>query len=110
MKHVFAVALIASCHVYALPTGDADTGTISGNVRYTGELPPVKKILTTDGATILHHDLVVDAKTKGLCFVLATLDATAQPKLKKAKPVLVDQRDMVFLPRVVAVRASGPLR
>src|SRR5262245_10706596 len=110
MKHVFAVTLIASGVLQAMPPDGGDTRAISGTVRYTGELPPAKKILTTDGATILHHDLVVDAKTKGLCFVLATLDATAQPKLKKAKPVLVDQRDMVFLPRVVAVQHGQAVR
>src|SRR5262249_23244233 len=110
MKHVFAVALTASGVLYAMPPGGGDTGNISGTVHYTGELPPAKKILTTDGATILHYDLVVDTKTKGLRFVVATLDAAAQPKLNTAKPVLVDQRDMVFLPRVVAVQYGQAVR
>src|SRR5262249_49637494 len=70
---------------------------------FTGEVPPAKKIMTSEGLTLLHHDLVVDGKTKGLRYVVAILE-NAQPKLKKAKSVLVDQRDMVFLPRVVAIQ------
>src|SRR5262249_2242165 len=50
-------------------------------------------------------------KTKGLRDVLAVLEnAPAQPKLKKAKPVLVDQREMIFLPRVVAVQHGQTVR
>src|SRR5688500_10284286 len=80
-------------------------GGIAGVVRYTGTVPPPEKILTTEGGTILHSDLVVNPKTQGLRDVAAVLeDAPARPKLPKAKPLLVDQRDMVFLPRVVAVQ------
>lgn len=87
------------------------TGVIQGSVRYTGKVPPAKKIATTDGSTLLHHDLVVDAKTKGLKFVVAVLEnAPAQAKVKNAKPVLVDQRAMVFLPRVVAIQHGQKVR
>lgn len=95
-----------------VPRGaDAPTGVIAGVVRYTGKVPDPQKITTTDGAIIEHHDLVVDAKSKGLRHVFAVLDeAPAQAKLAKAKPVLVDQRDMLFLPRVVAVQHGQPVR
>jgi plastocyanin len=87
------------------------TGSISGVVRFTGKVPPPQKITTTDGTVLEHNDLVVDGKTKGLRYVLAMLeDAPAQAKLAKAKSVLVDQRDMVFLPRVVAVQDGQPVR
>jgi plastocyanin len=80
-------------------------GGIAGIVRYTGPMPEPEKILTTEGGTILHTDLVVDPKTRGLRHVMAVLEnALAQPKVTKEKPVLMDQRDMVFLPRVVAVQ------
>jgi plastocyanin len=80
-------------------------GGIAGVVRYIGTVPPPEVILTTDGSTTRHSDLVVDPKTKGLRYVVAVLEnAPAQPKVTKAKPVLVDQRDMVFVPRVVAVQ------
>jgi plastocyanin len=87
------------------------SGTISGTVRYPGTVPPAKKILTTDGNTLLHNDLIVDAKTKGLRDVMLLLeDAPAQPKAAKAPKVFVDQRDMLFQPRVVAVRHGQTVR
>jgi plastocyanin len=87
------------------------TGTITGVVRFAGKVPPSKKITATDGTTIEHNDLVVDAKTKGLRFVVASLeDAPAQPKVEKAEPIVVDQRDMVFLPRTVAVQHGRAVR
>lgn len=80
-------------------------GEIVGTIRYLGSMPPPQRILTTDGRTIEHNDLVVDPKTKGLRYVVAALEnAPAQPKVKKAKPVFVDQREMLFVPRVVAVQ------
>jgi plastocyanin len=80
-------------------------GGIAGVVRYTGAVPEPEKIVTTDGSTIQHSDLVVEPKTKGLRYVVAVLEnAPAQRKVTQAKPVLVDQREMVFLPRVVAVQ------
>jgi plastocyanin len=86
-------------------------GEIAGVVRFTGTVPPPTKIITTDGGTILHSDLIVDPKTKGLRFVVAVLeDAPAQPKVEKAKPVIVDQREMVFVPRVVAVQHGQAVR
>jgi plastocyanin len=43
--------------------------------------------------------------------VVAVLeDAPAQPKVKKADPVLVNQRDMVFLPRVVVFQHGQAVR
>src|SRR6516162_2853558 len=86
-------------------------GAIYGVVRFTGKVPPAKQIMTTDGGVLQHHDLIVDSKTKGLRFVFATLeDAPVRPKLEKAPAVLLDQRDMVFLPRVIAVQDGQPVR
>jgi plastocyanin len=86
-------------------------GTIGGVILFTGKLPPPREIMTTDGGIIKHSDLVVDPKTKGLRHVVAILeDAPARPKLQKAAAVLVDQRDMVFLPRVVAVQHGQAVR
>jgi plastocyanin len=86
-------------------------GSINGVVRFTGTVPPPKEITVTDGRTIQHNDLVVDSKTKGLRYVVAVLeDAPAQPKVEKSDPVIVDQRDMVFIPRVVAVQHGQAVR
>jgi len=89
----------------------AATGSVRGVLRFTGAVPPAQVIMTTDGGVIHHHDLVVDAKTKGLRYVAALLeDAPAQPKVEKAKAVLMDQQEMLFVPRVVAVRHGQPVR
>jgi plastocyanin len=87
------------------------TGSIVGQIRFTGSVPDAKKIMTSDGSTILHNDLVVDPTSKGLRYVVAVLeDAPAQPKPKEAKPVVVDQVEWVFKPRVVAVQHGQAVR
>src|SRR5262249_17194443 len=66
--------LLASCPVLGAlvavsadpPPGRDTTGTVIGVVRFTAPVPPPKKVMTTEGGTLLHSDLVVDAKTKGL--------------------------------------------
>jgi plastocyanin len=92
--------------------GQEKTGTIQGVVRFTGEVPPAKQLPVGDGSTIDHHDLIVDAKTKGLRWVVAALeDAPAQPKLEGGEtPVLIDQKNFVFIPRVVAVQHGQPVK
>lgn len=104
----FAMTFVSLLHFAAMAPAEPPakaTGAIAGTVRFTGEVPPPKKITTVDGGSILHSDLLVDPKTKGLRYVVALLeDAKRQPKLKEAKPVTVDQRDMAFIPRVVAVQ------
>jgi plastocyanin len=91
--------------------GEDKTGTIQGIVRFTGVVPPARPIPTGDGATIDHYDLVVDAKSKGLRWVIAALeDAPPQPKLEAGEPVVIDQKDMLFIPRVVAVQHGRPVQ
>ena len=86
-------------------------GAIQGVVRFTGMVPAAKQIPTTDGGVIEHHDLVVEPKSKGLRYVAVILeDAPAQPKVQDAKRLVVDQRDMLFLPRVVAVQLGQEVR
>jgi plastocyanin len=93
------------------PPPEPARGTIRGVVRFTGKVPAPQEVTVTDGRTLLHNDLVVDAKTQGLRYVLAALaDAPAQPRAEKAEPVLVDQKDLVFVPRVVAVRYGQAVR
>jgi plastocyanin len=85
--------------------GQEKSGTIHGLVRFTGELPPAKQLPTGDGGTIEHNDLVVDAKTRGLRWVIAALEDAPPRKFKGDEtPVLIDQKDFLFIPRVVAVQ------
>lgn len=103
---VVMVVLVVGNPVQAEPTGG-----IEGVARYLGKVPPAKKIPTADGGEILYQELIVDGKSKGLRYVLAVLeDAPAQPKLKNAEPAYVDQLDMAFIPRVVAVQHGQAVR
>jgi plastocyanin len=81
-------------------------GGVFGTVRFLGAVPPDQKIMTTDGGTILHNDLVVDPRTKGLRHVVVALEKA--PDAHKAPPrkdkAIMDQRDMLFLPRVIAIQ------
>ena len=101
MKLAVGVLLLVTFPAFS----EEKTGSVSGIIRYTGELPEPKKITTADGGTIMHRDLVVHPQSKGLQSVVAVLEnAPTQPRLKGAKAITVDQRDMVFVPRVVAVQ------
>src|SRR5688572_16796045 len=89
----------------------ASTGSIAGLVRFMGEVPPPQKIITSDGAVLSHRDLVVDLKSKGLRDVAIYLqDAPAQALAKNAKPVVMAQRDMIFIPRVIVAQEGQTVR
>jgi plastocyanin len=91
--------------------GQKPTGRLEGAVHFTGVVPPPEKIITSDGMVLMHSDLVVDAKSKGLRYVAVYLEnAPARPLAKDAQPVVIDQRDMVFSPRVVAVQEGRTVR
>lgn len=95
----------------ALPSPQADLGAIEGHVLFTGKVPPGKKITTTDGSVIEHNDLMVDSKTKGLRDVVAVVENTPSLSRREKPPVVVvDQRDMIFVPRVVAVQQGQAVR
>jgi plastocyanin len=86
-------------------------GAIEGQVLFTGKVPLARKISTTDGGVIEHNDLVVDAKSSGLRDVVAVLEnAPARPLRAKSSPVVVDQRGMIFVPRVVGVQQGQAVR
>jgi plastocyanin len=109
-RAMFRWALIILVHLHAVGQAAEIPGQIAGTVRYTGVVPPPTRITTTDGGVIMHRDLIVDPRTQGLHHVVATLEnAPAQPKNHGAKPVLIDQRDMLFLPRVIGIRHGTPV-
>ena len=96
--------------VIATPPLDAQ-GTITGTIRYIGLVPPNQRVMTTDGQVIVHNDIVVHPKTKGLRDVIVLLDWKEKvPADPKAKPVTIDQRDMLFVPRVVTVQEGQKVR
>jgi hypothetical protein len=46
--------------------GEEEAGSVRGVVRFTGAVPPARKVPTGDGGYVEHRDLAVDAKT-GAC-------------------------------------------
>jgi plastocyanin len=85
-------------------------GALAGAVKFVGKVPPPRKLTTMDGE-IEHHDLLVDAKSKGVRYVVLSLEgAPAQPRVKGARKVVVDQRDLLFTPRVVAAQHGQTVR
>lgn len=107
---LFATILLFADHAVSLGQAPA-TGSIVGTIRYVGDVPPSQRVMTTDGQVILHNDIVVHPKTKGLRDVVIVLDwHEATTADAKARPVVIDQRDMVFLPRVVAVQEGRAVR
>jgi plastocyanin len=88
----------------------AGVGTITGTVRYTGIVPETMKIVTQDGATVLLNDIVVDPKNKGLQNVIAVLEDAKPAAQASLKAAVMDQRDMVFVPRVLVAQAGQTVR
>jgi len=116
MRHALPIILVALLSPTVAPAQDKSVrekhGTIKGVVRFTGTLPPTRQLPTGDGGTIEQQDLIVESKSKGLRWVIAALeDAPEQPRLKDSdQPVVIDQKDLVFIPRVIAVPHGRPVR
>ncbi len=96
--------------LFAAPAVAQETGTIVGVVRFTGAVPAAKKILLGDGATILHRDLVVQGESKGLLGVAVHVEIPPAPLLKGMPRAVIDQRDSIFLPRVIALQEGQEIR
>lgn len=106
-----AVLLVILLAATAVTAADK-TGSVRGTVRFTAEAPKARQVPTGDGGYIDHTDLVVDPKTKGLRWVIVALeDAPARPKLKATDaPAVIDQVNMQFTPRIVAVQHGRPVQ
>ena len=108
MGRVVLFVLAAAGPAFAQSPG---TGTIAGTVRYVGMTPPSQRIMTTDGQTLVHNDVVVHPRSKGLRDVAAVLEWKGKvPADAKAKPVLLDQKGMIFAPRVVTANEGQIVR
>lgn len=91
-------------------SGPPPAGAIEGEVTFTGKPPAPRKLTTNDGV-ILHRDLVIDPKTKGLRDVVVSLEgAPRQPKAARLKAAYMDQRESMFVPRVLAVQHGQKVR
>lgn len=88
----------------------AERGALAGIVRYLDEVPPPQKILTGDGGTLLFRDLLVHPRTRGLRYVSVFVENAPKGEAAPAGPVVVDQKEMQFVPRVVAVQEGRKVR
>jgi plastocyanin len=106
---VIVSCLVAWCLTLALP---AWAGAIRGAVRLAGgSLEQTKVVMTVDqsvcGREKDAEDLVVSAD-KGIRNVVVSLQSPpADAKARVAAPVQMDQKQCVFVPRVVLVPAGG---
>lgn len=108
---VVVLLLVAAVAVVSLPAAaPPPRGAIVGVVRYSGKVPPARKLATIDG-TLIHRDLIVQPRSLGVRDVVANLvDAPAQPRRVGGEPVYMDQRDLLFVPRVLVVQHGQVVR
>jgi plastocyanin len=96
----------------------AEYGSIHGLITFQGAVP---KSLLPDDAGYRRDRLQVDRKTRGLAGVTLWLEMEKPPgdtlnqkppqeAVSELPPVIMDQFDHTFVPRVVAVRAGQPVK
>lgn len=104
-----ALALGCVLAVVGFAFADEPTGTVVGTVRYLDQVPPGRQVLTSDGVPIQVRDLVEDPATKGLRDVAVLLDVGRKVP-PQARPAVIDQKDMRFVPRVLVVQEGQTVR
>ena len=91
-------------------------GTITGTVKFDGDVPERKQLkVDSDQETCGQHNIISEAlivsnDTKGVKNVIVSIEDIEKGKklLPSSNPVL-DQKDCVFLPHVVAVPAGATI-
>ncbi len=106
---VVVSCLAASCLTFA---GPAWAGTIRGAVRFAGGAVEQRKLIVTVDQAVCGkekdaEELALSAG-KGIRNVVVSLQApSTEPKGRVTAPVQMDQKECVFVPRVVLVPAGG---
>src|SRR5688572_14919880 len=98
-------AVLAVMPMYGAPAAQA-TGTIEGRVRFEGA-PPAGVFVPEGG--VMQKTLHVSA-AGGLQYAVVYLPDGALSGPAPASAVRVDQRQFMFVPPVVAVRAGQPVQ
>lgn len=87
------------------------TGHITGVVRFTGKVPPPRRVETNEGGVLEISDLEVHPQTQGVRDVLVVVENPPEPQNETPhQPVVVDQKGLLFRPRVVAALADQEVR
>jgi plastocyanin len=102
--------LLAPARSAVVQTQQTETGTITGSVRYTGSVPEPMKLITQEGDTLALCDILIDPATKGLRHVAVLLEDAKPAARAGLKPVVMDQRGMMFAPRVLMIQAGQKVR
>lgn len=118
MLYIMVMGVWAGVFWSTPPVVAEDTGTITGQVRFTGTPPaPVKLEFGAEKQCALLHgdhqpvkeDLVVNAQG-GVKYVLVYVTGVAPDgAVAPSQPVVFEQKGCVFLPHVAAVMAGQPV-
>ncbi len=113
-----AVAPAAPAAARPLPASTGALGTIRGHVAFSGT-PPGNPVIRmgmdptcaelTAGRQMLQEAVLV-AADGSVANAFVRLEGTFAPTPAPADPVVIDQHDCVYEPRVVGVRVGQPLR
>ena len=113
-----AIGAIGATHTSVVTAQGGGTGTISGHVKLTGLAPANPRILMgrdpvcaklNSGARPVQQ-LVTRSADGGLANVLVELQGTFPNTPVSSDPVEIDQRNCIYLPRVVGARVGQTLR
>ena len=122
MRAHYRLMLVAVL-LFQVPAWAEETGTIKGQVLMDGPSPlagappllrkddPVAQKTGCNTADIPNRKLVVDAKSGGIANIVvylrkAPVNTPANLKMPPAEPVVFDQKECQFLPRMLSVRVG----
>jgi plastocyanin len=114
MAGLIAVGILwASGPQLSRAASSSPEGSVEGTITFTGEIP--KSRIPDDGGA--RRDLIqVDRSTGAWEFVVVHLKSSTEKELPKPapelrnEPVLIDQIDHTFVPRVLGIRAGETVR
>jgi hypothetical protein len=110
MRSAILVAVLSASP--SIAAADPATGSVKGTVLFEGE-PPAQPVLKRDSepkcAKDRHDEAIVVAKGKLRDVVVRIKTGTAGEHKPPAEPVVIDQRDCMYTPRVVGLVAGQQL-
>jgi plastocyanin len=112
-----AILWSAGPHV-AIPGAQTQTGTITGHVRLMGAAPPNTTIRMgadplcsrANRGKRVTQDVVLTGADGGLANAFVDLQGTFPATPVPTTPAVLDQRDCIFVPRMVGIRVGQTLR
>ena len=106
LAHCLCLPSFAASAKATEPEGQQESGTIEGRVTFVGT-PPPSPIPIEDGE--LQPTLYVD-RSGGLRYAVVYLPDASRSSEPVPSPVTLNQRGLMFVPQVLAVRAGQTVR